>query len=205
MDTDGNGNYSLNVANGTWNINLNTSGGRRQPGQHSWQRHLSSPDSQNAVINNNNATNNFIIQPCNGVQIITPSPLPIGEVGVYYDQFIAASACDDNYNWSQTGGTLPGDLNLNPNGGTYELSGSPGNSGTFSFTVQLSDGNHTTNQLYSLTISNAVQVTTTSLPNGTNGLNYAQQLLATAGVPFAGRIALQLDARVLFRQFACPI
>ncbi len=42
-----------------------------------------------------------------------------------------------------------------------------------------------------MTISNAVQITTTSLPNGTNGLNYSQQLQAAAGVPFV-RIALQL-------------
>ena len=74
---------------------------------------ISLPANQNAVIANNNATNNFIIQPCGGVQIITPSPLPVGEWGVYYDQFIAASACGNNYNWSQTGGNLPGGLNLN--------------------------------------------------------------------------------------------
>ncbi len=37
-----------------------------------------------------------------------------------------------------------------------------------------------------VTISNAVQITTTSLPNGTNGLNYSQQLQAAAGVPFGG-------------------
>ena len=65
---------------------------------------------------------------------------------------------------------MPGGLNfINQNGQVYELLGNPGDSGTFSFTVQLNDGNHTTNKQYSLTISNAVQVTTTSLPNGTSG------------------------------------
>ena len=186
VDTDGNGNYSFNVADGSWNISLNTSGGDDSLDNILGSGTYQSPASQNAVINNNNATNNFIIQPCGGVQIITPSPLPIGEWGVYYDQFIAASACGNNYNWSQTGGNLPGGLNLNQSGETYELSGYPGNNGTFTFTVQFSDGTHTTNQQFSVTISNVVQVTTTSLLNGTNGQNYAQQLLATAGLPFAG-------------------
>ena len=81
---------------------------------------------------------------------------------------------------------MPGGLNLNQNGQVYELSGNPNNNGTFTFTVQFSDGTHTTNEQFSLTISNVVQVTTTSLLNGTNGQNYAQQLLATAGLPFAG-------------------
>ena len=66
------------------------------------------------------------------------------------------------------------------------LSGNPINSGTFNFTVQLNDGSNTTNQQYSVTISNALQVTTASLPNGTNGTSYSQQLQASNGVPYGG-------------------
>jgi len=185
-DTDANGNYAMNVANGTWSININTSGGNDSLDNILGSGIYQSPASQMAVINNTNATNNFTIQPCGGVQIITPSPLPVGEWGVYYDQLIAASTCGNNYNWSQTGGNLPGGLNLNQNGQVYELSGNPNNNGTVTFTVQFSDGTHTINKQFSLTISNVVQVTTTSLLNGTNGQNYAQQLLATAGLPFGG-------------------
>jgi hypothetical protein len=67
------------------------------------------------------------------------------------------------------------------------LSGFPNGSGTSVFTVQVNDGGrNTTNRQYSVAISNALQITTTTLPDGTNGLNYSQQLQATAGVPFGG-------------------
>ena len=77
--TDNNGNYAMNVANGSWNISLNTSGGSDSLDNILGSGTYQSPASQTAVINNNNATNNFTIQPCSGVQIITPSPLPVGE------------------------------------------------------------------------------------------------------------------------------
>jgi hypothetical protein len=69
------------------------------------------------------------------------------------------------------------------------LFGNPTNSGTFNFTVQVNDGgSNTTNQQYSVTISNALQVTTGSLPEGTNGASYSQQLQAINGVPYGGPV-----------------
>ncbi|HWW01389.1 MAG TPA: putative Ig domain-containing protein [Candidatus Acidoferrum sp.] len=184
VDTDTNGNYSLNVANGTWGLGVNCTGGSDSLSQ------LGSyvcPNNQFPVISGNNATNNFIVQLCIGISISTLSPLPVGEVNVFYNQSIQASDCSGNYNWSQIGGTLPGNLSLFTAGSSYTLSGSPSGSGTFSFTVQVNDGaGNTTNRQFSVTISNAVQVTTGSLPNGTNGLNYSQQLQAAGGVPFGG-------------------
>ena len=183
VDTDANGNYSMNVANGTWNINVYCGGGDDSDsldnilGSGNYQ----CPDNQTAVINSNNATNNFTVQLCTGVTIITTS-LPVGEVNVPYDQFLQASSCNGNFNWSQTGGSLPSGLMLGSNG---EISGTPTNAGTYTFTAQVTDGNDlTTNGQFSISISNAVQVTTTTLPDGFNGLNYSQQLQAAAGVPF---------------------
>ena len=145
------------------------------------------PNSQLATIAGNNSTNNFIVQFCGGVTITTPSPLPAGEVNVFYNQFIQASDCSGIYNWSQTGGTLPGNMNLSPGGNSYVLSGFPTNSGTFVFTVQVDDGaGGVTNHQFSVSISNRVQVTTTTLPRGTNGASYSQQLQAGGGVPFGG-------------------
>jgi hypothetical protein len=184
VDTDTNGNYSLNVANGTWDISLNCNGGSDSLSQ---LGNYACPNDQFPTISDNNATNNFIVQICGGIDITTPSPLPVGEVNVFYDQSIQASDCSGNYNWSQPGGTLPNNLSLNSGGSSYTLSGNPTTSGNFSFTVQVNDGSgNTTNQQYSVAISNAVQIITTTLPNGTNGLNYSQQLQATAGVPFGG-------------------
>src|SRR6267378_458333 len=179
-----NRNYSMNVANGQWNINLNCYGGNDSLSQFG---NYACPNSQLATIAGNNSTNNFIVQFCGGVTINTSSPLPVGEVNVFYNQPILASDCSGIYNWSQTGGTLPGNMNLNPGGNSYVLSGFPTNSGTFVFTVQVDDGaGGVTNQQFSVSISNRVQVITTTLPGGTNGASYSQQLQAGGGVPFAG-------------------
>jgi hypothetical protein len=142
------------------------------------------PNNQSAVINNNNATNNFIVQPCGGISIITPSPLSTGEVNAPYYQPLQASSCSNSFTWSFISGTPPPGLTNNSSSG--EIYGTPTNAGTFTFTVQLSDGVNTTNKQFSISISNAVQITTTSLPNGTNYLNYSQQLQAATGVPFGG-------------------
>jgi hypothetical protein len=185
MDTDTNGNYSLNVANGAWNLGVNCNGGSDSLSQ---LGNYACPNNQVTInIANNNAVTNFVIQLCSGISISPTSPLPVGEVSVFYNQSIQASDCSGNYNWSQTGGTLPNNLNLYTGGQFYTLSGYPTTSGVSSFTVQVNDGGgNTTNRQYSVAISNAVQVSTTTLPNGTNGLTYSQQLQATAGVPFGG-------------------
>ena len=180
--TDTNGNYSMNVPNGQWDINLNCYGGNDSLSQFG---NYACPNTQVATIAGNNSTNNFIVQFCGGVTITTSSPLPVGEVNVFYNQSIQASDCNGIYNWSQTGGTLPGNMTLNPGGNSYVLSGFPTNSGTFVFTVQVNDGaGGVTNQQFSVSISNRVQVTTTTLPGGTNGSSYSHQLQASGGVPF---------------------
>ena len=181
---DTNGNYLLNVPNGVWDISLICNGGSDSL---SSLGSYACPGDQFAAIANNNAIVNFIVQICGGIFISTASPLPVGEVNVSYNQSIQASDCSGTYNWSQSGGTLPGGLNLSPAGSSYLLSGFPGSSGVFTFTVQVNDGSgSTTNQQFSVSISNAVQVTTASLPASTNGLNYSQPLSAANGVPFGG-------------------
>jgi len=184
VDTDTNGNYSLNVANGSWDIGVSCNGGSDSLSQ---LGSYACPNDQFPTISGSNVTNNFIVQLCGGISISPLSPLPVGEVNVFYNQSIEASDCSGIYNWSQIGGTLPGNLGLNSGGSSDVLSGFPNNSGTFTFTVQVNDGgSNTTNRQYSVTISNAVQVTTTSLPDGTNGAAYSQPLLAINGVPFGG-------------------
>jgi hypothetical protein len=184
IDTDANGNYWLNVPNGSWNIDINCNGGDHSLDSILGSGNYACPNNQSATISGNNATNNFIVQLCGGISIVTSSPLPIGEVNVYYDQFAQASSCSNTFTWSFISGTPPPGLNGNPSSG--EIYGTPTNAGTFTFTVQVTDGANTTNKQFSLTISNALQITTTSLLNGTNNSTYSQQLQATAGVPFGG-------------------
>ena len=183
VDTDANGNYSLNVINGSWTVAINCNGGDYSLDNILGSGNYQCPNNQNVTINNNNATNNFIVQPCSGIQILTTN-FPTGEVNVYYDQFLLASSCNGPITGSVISGTPPPGLNGNPSSG--EIYGTPTTAGTFTFTVQLSDGVNTTNKQFSIGISNAVQITTTTLPNGTNGSAYSQQLQAAAGVPFGG-------------------
>ncbi|MDE3066385.1 MAG: hypothetical protein KGJ60_02430 [Verrucomicrobiota bacterium] len=180
MDTDSGGNYVLNVANGDWNVGVNCSYG----GSDSLDGILGAgtyqcPNNQNVTIANNNSNNvNFTVQPCNGVQIATTS-LPDGQENTYYDQWLYASSCSGNISWSLFSGSLPSGLNLDSTG---ELHGTPNSSGTFNFSVEANDGNgHSTNQSLSLYIAPPFQITTTSLPDGTNGVPYSQQLQASGG------------------------
>jgi len=151
VDTDANGNYSMNVANGTWSISLNCNGGDDSldnilgSGTYEW------PTNQSATISGNNATNNFIIQPCSGIQIFTTS-LPDTQVGNYYDVTLQGTTCSGTLNWTLTDPEdFPSSLDF---GGNGEIQGMPDTSGTFIFTVQLDDGNgHTTNQMLSLYIA----------------------------------------------------
>jgi len=186
-DTDGSGNYTLNVPNGNWSVSVSCNGDNDSLDGILGNGNYACPNSQNVNISGNNATNNIVVQLCGGISITTTSPLPVGEVGAFYFQTLQASSCSGSYSWSQTGGTLPSGVGLDTGG---NLSGTPGNSGTFSFTAQVNDGSNTTNKLFSLSISNALSVTTTTLPNGTNGSAYSQQLLAGGGVtPYVWSLA----------------
>jgi hypothetical protein len=154
VDADGSGNYSLNVANGSWTVGLESSGGSDSLDTILGSGNYQSPANQNVNIAGKNATNNFIVQPCGGISIVTSSPLPTGEVNAYYDQFFQASSCSNSFTWSFLSGTPPPGLNGDPSSG--EIYGTPTNAGTFTFTVQVTDGVNTTNKQFSLTISNTV-------------------------------------------------
>ena len=73
--------------------------------------------------------------------IITPSPLPGGNVDVLYFQLLNASGSSP-MTWSLAGGSLPPGLNLHANG---FLAGTPTTTGTFYFTIRAANaaGNHT--------------------------------------------------------------
>jgi hypothetical protein len=174
-DTAADGSYSLNVAGGFWDVSVNC-----YNGGDSLQNlgNYACPNDQYTTIFTNNATNNFIVQLCGGVSI-APT-LPPGEVGVRYDQSLLASSCNPSFTWSLLGGSPPPGLTGDPY--TGEISGAPEAAGTFNFTVQVTDGNRATaNSQITIGISNAVQITTESLPNGTNGSSYSQQLQAAGG------------------------
>src|ERR1019366_8913970 len=107
------------------------------------------PGNDNVTINNNNGTANFTIPSCNGVQIITPSPLPDGTNGVSYYTQLQASGCSGNFNWSLNDpADFPPGLAFDSAGEIYNT---PSASVTYNFSVNVNDGNgHSTNQSLSL-------------------------------------------------------
>jgi hypothetical protein len=181
VDTDANGNYSLAVANGTWSVFVNCQGGRDSLDSLLGPGNYTCPNNDNVT---NNGVANFSVAKCGGVQIMTTS-LQAGQVGIYYDNFLAGSTCNGNQIWSVIDPQdFPSGLNLGSNG---EIFGTPGTATTYNFTVQLSDGNgNSTTQALSLTIniaSGPLTINTTSLPNATNGILYSLMFQASGGTP----------------------
>ena len=183
--TDGSGNYSMAVANGNWSVSVNCQGGNNSLDQYFGPGNYQCPSSQNVNINNNNGTANFTVLPCQGTQIFTTSPLPNGQVGVYYSIQLSGTSCSGFLNWSLNSGTLPPGVSLYSGG---PLNGTPSTNGTFLFNVRADDGNgHSTNQNYSLTINPSVTPPTMGqasksgnqfqfIVTGSQGQNYTIQV-----------------------------
>jgi large repetitive protein len=115
---------------------------------------------------------------------ISTSTLPNATVGTAYNQTISgAGGTTSGYDFTST--TLPAGLSLSSSG---VLSGTPTASGSYSFTVTLSDGVVSVSRTYSsFTVANAsISIAPSSLPNGTVGAVYSQTLSASGGTsPYA--------------------
>jgi len=111
---------------------------------------------------------------------ITSTYLPTGVVFQNYLTNLQATGGQPPYNWSLVSGSLPPGVNF----GSGLIDGIPTSSGTFNFTVQVSDQRaNTTNKSLSISINPALQITTVSLPNGTNNVFYSANLTVSGGVP----------------------
>jgi hypothetical protein len=109
-----------------------------------------------------------------------------GIVGTAYAQSFAATGGVPPYSWSIVSGSTPSGLLLDP--ATGILQGTPQSTGTYNFTVQVTDKTGATvPQTYSIVI-NAPALTisvVSSLPNGTVGVSYSQKfpVAASGGTP----------------------
>ena len=153
-DTDANGNYSLNVANGFWSVNVNCNGGNDSLDTLIGAGAYVCPGNEVTNIHNANATVNFTVLPCGAIQIVNPitTNLPAGTVSNYYYFQFNASSCNDNFNWS-----VPDPQHLPPGLTMYSggvINGTPTTNGIFNFTVHVSDNSSAaTNQIFSVTIN----------------------------------------------------
>ena len=114
--------------------------------------------------------------------IVTGSPLSAGTVGTAYSQTLSAIGGTAPYRWSLVSGSLPG-LNVSAAG---VLSGTPTDSGSFSFIIGVNDSTgQSGTKTFALTINpGPLTITTTAqLPGGALGETFSQTLTATGGTP----------------------
>ena len=110
---------------------------------------------------------------------ITTTNLPSATTGTAYTSQLSASGGTTPYSWTLTSGTLPAGLNLSSAG---LVSGTPTTAGSSTFIVQVTDGSsRTATRALTLLVSTSLSVTTTTLPGGTVGSSYSEQLSATGG------------------------
>jgi len=121
----------------------------------------------------NTATKQFSIAIASGLTITTAPVLPNGAIGASYSQTLDAVGGAAQYSWSVSQGALPGGVTLSPTTGM--ISGTPAASGTFNFTVQVTDtASATATKLFALTVSASLTITTPStLPSGSVGVPYS--------------------------------
>ena len=121
--------------------------------------------------------------PSSPLSITTASTLRQGVINASYTTTLSATGGVTPYGWNVASGNVPPGLSLSRAG---ILSGTPTASGSFSFNVAISDSEHppsVANALFSLTINAALQITTTSLFNGSPSVFYSATLAAAGGLP----------------------
>ena len=114
---------------------------------------------------------------------IVTTTLPNGTVQSTYSSTLQASGGTTPYTWSVTVSALP--LGLTLNAATGQISGVPTTSGTSAFTVTVTDSATPTPQTkssqFSILVNPVLSVNPASLPNGTVGTAYSQQLQSSGG------------------------
>jgi hypothetical protein len=111
--------------------------------------------------------------------VVTTASLSDAYVGTAYSATLAAGGGTAPLTWSVVGGAVPTGISLSSSG---VLSGTPSAAGATSFDVRVQDslGKSGTRNL-SLVVYAPPQITTASLPGGTQDQSYSAQLTASGG------------------------
>jgi hypothetical protein len=137
-----------------------------------------------AVPNPQTTTKNFTIVIFPQTPTITTTHLPNGIAGTAYNQTLTFTGGNGTTpTWTITAGSLPLGLSLNTTTGA--ITGTPTNASagnTYTFTVTVAVGTQTSAPAtLTITIYGLPTVTTLTLPNGSIGIAYSQQLTYTGG------------------------
>jgi len=115
-------------------------------------------------------------------QLSIPSILPDANPGVAYNQPIFVSGGTAPYTFTQISGALPSGLTLS---GAGVVSGTTTPTGTFTFTVQVTDSSAlavSAVQTIKMSVAPPLAITTTTLPNGIVGTAYSASITTTGGL-----------------------
>ena len=113
--------------------------------------------------------------------LVISGTLPGGQQGVAYSSSaLSASGGHGGNVWSIASGSLPSGLSLNSS--TGEVAGTPTVSGTFSFTVRVTDGaGFTADSPQSISLASGVSVSGSYTGSGTSGAAYSSSGVSASG------------------------
>ena len=115
---------------------------------------------------------------------ITTTSLPNGMIGKPYSAVINASNGCAPYSWAISSGKLPPGISseLSSTTTSMDLYGTPTTAGGYSFTVSAKGcGGHISSVSYKVVVQSYVNITTSSLPNGTVNTVYSASINASGG------------------------
>ena len=120
-----------------------------------------------------------IVVPGGAVSLSTPSPLPVGTGGVPYSLTFISAGGAAPYTYTETG-ALPAGMVMTQAG---TLSGTPTSSGTYSFTVTVTDAaTQTAQKVYQLTVNApGIALAPSTLPQGKVGTAYVTTTVSASG------------------------
>jgi hypothetical protein len=135
------------------------------------------------------ATASYTINIYNPLSITTAS-LSAGVSGIAYSQSVAASGGASPLSFAVHAGSLPPNVNIDPNSGN--ITGTPTATGTFTPTIRVTDnvGEYYDKQ-FSITIYGVLTFTTTALASGRRTFAYNQPINISGGAP---TVALSLSS-----------
>ncbi len=125
----------------------------------------------------------------NAAPFLTFGPPPAGEVSIPYSVALTATGGTGALTWSVNAGSLPPGLTLNSS--TGQLSGTPTKSGSYSFSVTVTDTTGGTDtKAVTLVIAAVPSLANPAPPAGQSGVAYSNTLAVTGGTgPFTWAVS----------------